>query len=203
MIVPLIVLAVLLLLLLLPLGGAVRYDREGFSAWVTAGPLRLKLYPVDREKQAKKEKKPKKRPKPKPETEKAPPTGGKLELVQAALPLVKPALAGLKRRLTIRELELLVTWTAADPADAAVGYGCANGALGILWAVVDENFKVKRSRLGCQVDYDAQAPTVYLNAVLTTNLWHLATLALPLLLRFLSDAVRLRGKKSEITKKEA
>lgn len=197
MIVLCVILALLLLVLLLPLGVVVEYQAEGFAAWLKVGPVRRKVYPA----KPGKEKPPKKEPAS--DEAEGQKKGGKLELVKAALPLVKPALAGVKRRVTIRELELFVTWAAAGPADAAVGYGYANSALGILWAVLDENFKVKKSRLGCQVDFNTQSPTVYLKAHISTNLWQLLTLALPLLIRFYRNYQVQKAQQAEKTKKEA
>lgn len=192
MIIFLVILAILLALMLLPLGVAILYEESGLAAWIKVGPIPFQIFP--RSEKAK----PKKKAPPK--EDKAEKKGGKLELVKAALPLIKPTLAGVKRRLVIRDLELLVTWAAANPADAAIGYGYANAALGMLWAVIDENFKVKKSRLGTRVDFDTQSPTVYLKATVTTNLWRLLTLILPLSLRFYQNYKVQQAKK---TKKEA
>lgn len=203
----LIVLLVLLILLLLPFGGAARYDQDGFAAWVKVLCFRFKVFP--REKGKKKAKK----------KEKAPPQedagsqdeaeaekqkkGGALDLVRATLPLVGPALAGVKKRLTIDELELFVTWRSDDPADAAIGYGRASAALGALWALVDENFKVKKSRLGCRADFDGGKSEVYASAALSLNLWKTLTLGVPLLVRFLRNYTRLKRARDDKTKKEA
>lgn len=203
----LIVLLVLLILLLLPFGGAGRYDQDGFAAWVKVLCFRFKVFP--REKGKKKAKK----------KEKAPPQedagsqdeaeaekqkkGGALDLVRAALPLVGPALAGVKKRLTIDDLELFVTWRSDDPADAAIGYGRASAALGALWALVDENFKVKKSRLGCRADFGGGKSEVYASAALSLNLWKTLTLGVPLLVRFLRNYTRLKRARDDKTKKEA
>lgn len=226
----LIVLAVLLLLLLLPFGAVARYEEGGVMAWVKVLFFRFQVFPAQKEKRAKKEKKKKKEPKgekpkedvtapkegtpreDKPAAGEEPPEeapkeerkkGGTLELIRAALPLVKPALVGLKKRLTIDDLELHVTWGSQNPADAAMGYGYANAALGTLWAVVDENFKVKKSRLGCDVDFDQTRPTVYASAALSINLWKTLTLVLPLLIRFYRNYSRLKKAGDKKTKKEA
>lgn len=195
----LIVLLLLLLLSLLPLGVRLRYSQEGFVARVTAGPIQFQVYPA---KKKRKESKPSKPIKEKPPDTEAHPKGGTLELVRAALPLIRPALAGVKRRLTIRDLELQVTWGAADPADAAIGYGCANAVLGMLWAVLDENFKVKQSRLGCSVDFDTATPVVYLSAALTMRLGQIVTLGVPLLVRFFRETVRIKRSKAQKTAPE-
>lgn len=129
--------------------------------------------------------------------------GGALDLVRAALPLVRPALAGVKKRLTIDDLELFVTWRSDDPADAAIGYGRASAALGALWALVDDNFKVKKSRLGCRADFGDGRSEVYASAALSLNLWKTLTLGVPLLVRFLRNYTRLKRARDDKTKKEA
>ena len=129
--------------------------------------------------------------------------GGALDLVRSALPLIKPALAGVKKRLTIDDLELFVTWRADDPADAAIGYGRANAALGALWAVLDSSFKVKKSRLGCAVDFGDGKSEVYLNAAASLNLWKTLTLVVPLLVKFLRNYTRLKRVRDDNMKKEA
>ncbi len=196
-----IILLVLLALSLLPLGVRVRYDKDALSVFARLWFIPIRVLPAKgkKDKGKEKEKKPKK-PKKEPEEE-APPAkkGGKLDAVRAVLPLVKPALQGVKTRLTIRELELFVTWAASDPADAAVGYGYAQAALGTLWAVVEQNFKVKKSRLGCAVDFDASSPTVYVDATLTMRLGQIVTLVIPLAIRFLSNSARIKRARTEKT----
>lgn len=198
-----IILLALLALSLLPLGVRVKYSEEGFFAFVRLWFIRWQVFPA---KAKKTKEKPPKKPKGEKATEKTAQeakAGGKLDLVRAALPLVKPALVGVKKRLTIRELELFVTWAAGDPADAAMGYGYAQAALGTLWAVADQNFKVKKSRLGCSVNFDAPSPTVYADAALTVRLGQVVTLVIPLIVRFLSNSARVKRETAEKTKKEA
>lgn len=200
-----IILLVLLAISLLPLGVRIRYDKDALSVFARLWFIPIRVLPAKakkgKEKPPKKPKKPKKEKAPE-ETAPEPKKGGKLDAVRAVLPLIKPALVGVKKRLTVRELELFVTWAASDPADAAVGYGYAQAALGTLWAVVDQNFKVKKSRLGCAVDFDASSPTVYADATLTMRLGQIFTLVIPLLIRFLSNSSRVKRETAEKTKKE-
>lgn len=225
-----IVLLILVLLALLPLGVRVRYDEDGVGLWLKLWLVRLRLLPKKalspREQKAKEEKRARKEArkarkqekKARREAEKArrkgreadasaeeapEKKGGALDAVRAALPLVTDALSGLKKRLTIRELELYVTWAGDDPADAAVGYGYAQAALGTLWALVEQNFKVKKSRLGCGVDFMAPSPTVYADATVTVRLGQVFTLVIPLLLRFLKNSSRVKKAKAKKSRKEA
>lgn len=199
-----IILLVLAALALLPIGVRARYDEDGPLVWAKLWFLRLQVFPR-RKKKAKKEQKPPKEEPEKSAEDESPPAkkGGTLDAVRAALPLVKPALQGFKRRLTIQDLELYVTWANPDPADAAVGYGYAQAALGALWAVVEQNFKVKKSSLGCSVDFDQAAPSVYADATLTLRLGQIVTLAVPLFFKFLSNAMGIKRKKAEKIRKEA
>lgn len=202
----LIVLAVLLLLSLLPLGMKVLYQAGGFFLDLKIGPFFLRMFPLDKRKKEKKEKKPKKvkKKEDKPPQEEPSPAkkGGTLALIKAYLPLVRPTLSKIRRRLTIDDLELQVTWAASDPASAALGFGYASAALEILWNVISSNFKVKRNRLGCDVDFQTTEPTVYLNATLSMTLGRMVTLVIPLLLRILAIYIRVK-KTPESTKKEA
>ncbi len=202
-----IVLLVLAALALLPLGVRARYDRDGVFLQARLWLFRVRLLPAKAkgEKKAKRRKARAKPKPPKPEAEERPPDkkGGALDPVRAALPLIRPALSGLRRRLTIRDLELHVTWSAADPADAAIGYGRAQAALGALQAVVEEGFRVRRSRLGCSVDFEQTSPTVYADATLTIRLGQVVTLVLPLLIRFLANFSRIRRERTKNNRKEA
>ena len=115
--IPLLIIAlVLLVLLLLPLGVRVRYDEDGLFAALKIGPVLFRLFPPRENKKPKKEKK-SKEDKPKQAEEHPKRKGGALALVKGCLPLVKPALEGVRKRLTIRHLELHVIWAATDPAD--------------------------------------------------------------------------------------
>lgn len=197
----LVVLLVLLFLALLPLGGRVRYDEHGLYAALKVGPVSIPMFPPKKEKPPK-EKKPKK-DKPK-QADDHPKRGGPLALVRGCLPLIKPTLEGIRRRLTIDLLELHVVWAAPDPADAAMGYGAANAALGVIWPVLWQSFKIRKHSVGIDVDFDAAEPTLYAEAQLTMTMFQLLTLALPLLFKFLKIYRAVNAApKGETVKKEA
>lgn len=198
----LIVLLVLVFLLLLPLGVRVRYDADGLFAALKIGPVPIQLFPPKEDKKPKKEKKDKK-DKPK-RADDHPKRGGPLALVKGCLPLIKPALEGLRKRLTIKHLTLHVVWAAPDPADAAMGYGAANAALGVIWPVFYQNFKIRDYALGVDVDFDAAEPALYAKADLTMTVLQLLTLALPLLFKFLKIYRAVNAAPTgETVKKEA
>lgn len=181
----LIVAAILVVIALLPVGVALRYDEDGFFLFLRVAFLRLQILPSSKEKDEKAEKKPKKKKEKPPQAEDHKKKGGPLQFIRACLPLVKPALEGVRRRLTIRRLRLRVVWAASDPADAAMGYAYANAALGVLWPVLFQNFRIRDHELDVGVDFDAAQPTLLAGADMTMTVFQALTLGLPLLFRFL------------------
>lgn len=202
--IPLLIIAlVLLVLLLLPVGVRVRYDGDGLFAALKIGPVLVQLFPPKGERKPKKEKK-RKEDKPRQADGHPKKKGGPLALVQGCLPLVKPALEGVRKRLTIRHLELHVVWAAADPADAAMGYGYASAALGAVWPLFYLNFKIRDYALGVDVDFDAAEPTLYAKTDVTMTVLQVLTLALPLLFKFLKIYRAVNAApEGESVKKEA
>lgn len=186
----LIAVLVLLLIALLPLGVLLRYDESGFTLFLKVFLFKFQLFPSKKEKKPKSEQP--KRDKP-PQADDHPKKGGSLALVKACLPLVEPALQGIRRRLTIRRLTLRVVWASDDPADAAAGYGYASAALGTIWPVLSQSFRIRAHSLDVDVDFDAAAPTVYVFASLTMNVFQLFTLALPLLIKFIKIYRKFRS----------
>lgn len=199
----LIAVLVLLFLLLLPLGVRVRYDENGLFAALKLGPVVIQLFPP-KEKQADKAEKKAKKDKPKQADDHPKRRGGTLALVQECLPLIAPTLNGVRKRLTIKHLTLHIVWAAPDPADAAMGYAAANAALGILWPLFYQNFKIRDHALGIDVDFDTIAPTLYAKADVTMTVLQLLTLGLPLLFKFLKIYRTVNAApKGESVKKEA
>ena len=205
----LVVLAVLLLLLFLPLGVRLSYDQAGFRAWARVACFSFRVYPPrpkdpDREariqakkkrkaaKKAKKQRKKDKKAKPTPPEEEQTP-GGTLRFLFSALSPLAHAAGRLVRKIRIRELTLRVTWAAGNPADAAIGFGYANAALGILWGMLSANFHVRNPSLSCDVDYDAHSPTALFRARAVLTLGQALAVAIPLLFRL----VRLRARQSD------
>ena len=172
----LIVLLILWLISLIRVGGRVRYGEAGLFAFVLAGPLKIQLLPAKpKEEKPKKEKKPKKA---KHKMEKPKPEGqpGTLSRLMQVLPVVGQACGALKRKIRIDDLKLDLIWGGSDPAAVALGYGRANAALGMLWPIFDNNFKVKRHSFQIGMDYGRAKPAVELEAAVTFTVGQILTL---------------------------
>ena len=172
----LIVLLVFWLISLIRVGGRVRYGEAGLSAFVLAGPLKIRLFPAGSKEKKPEKKKPKKEKKPKEKKPKPEGQPGTLSRLMQLLPVVGQVCGTLKRKIRIDELKLELIWGGSDPAAAALGYGRANAALGMLWPVLDNNFKVKRRDFRIGLDYERTQPAVELEAALTFTIGQIVAL---------------------------
>lgn len=200
----LIVLAVLWLLSLIRLGGRVRYGAEGLFVWVLAGPLKLQVLPPrPKEKKPKKEKKKKEPPAVAEQHKKEPKEGqpGTLPRLMQLLPVAGEACGALKRKIRIDDLDLQLIWGGSDPAAIALGYGRANAALGMIWPILDNNFKVKRHSFQVGLDYGRAQPGVELTATLTLTVGQIVALGVHYGVKALITWIR-SGKPTR-TKQEA
>ena len=175
----LVLLAVFWLISLIRIGGRVSYGEAGLSASALVGPFKVRLLP-GRPKKKKPEKPQKEKPPAAEKHEKEPKEGkpGTLSRLMQLLPVVGQACGALRRKIRIDDLELELIWGGTDPAAAALGYGRANAALGMLWPILDHNFKVKRHAFQISLDYGRGEPGVELRAAVTLTVGQAAALGL-------------------------
>lgn len=199
-----IILLILLLLGCIPLGVDGEYSEDGILIRAKLGPLRFTLYPLKKkEKKVKTEKKTQdtqKKEAPPPEKKKR---GGLLSLLREMLPLAMEALGSFKRRLHIDLFTLHLVWAAPDPASAAMGYGAANAAVGMIYSVLEEHFRIKKWDTQISVDFEQKQPRVYLRAVLTMTVGRLVTFGIYFGLRALLIWSKHSRQPAKREKKEA
>lgn len=173
----LLVVAVIWLLLQIRVGAKGRYGPEGVSAALKIGPFRVQMLPSDasHEKKRKKSAAHQENKEDKPADEKP----GTLSRLMKILPIIAEAAGALLRKIRIDDFYLSVVWGAeGDPAAASIGYGRANAAIGMIWPLIDHNFKVKKSAFHVDVDYSAEGPVVVVNAAATLTIGQLLSLAI-------------------------
>ena len=193
------VLLLLFLLLQVRLGVRAEYRAEGLSAWVRLGAFRLQVFPWRQEKKA--AKKPAARKKTQqPAAKPAPPLsqrlGGALDYARALLPVALEAAGQFARRLRLDKLELELTVSAPDPADAALRYGQANAALGCAWGALLSAFEVKEGRAAVKLDLEAGECTLYALASLSLKLGQILRLGLYFGIKALRSALTVRRRRS-------
>lgn len=179
----------LFLLSLVRFGALVEYGQAGVTVKVKLGPFRFTVFPgKPKGDKAEKKRKPRQTPKKQQKTQperKPPDIGGALSLVKDFLPLVADAAGRVRRTIRIDTFFLDLTMASPDPAMAAISFGGANAALGMLWPPVEQNFKVKEYRLRTAVNFELQAPTVWLQAAATLTIGQAVSLGVHLALRAL------------------
>lgn len=198
----LVILAVLWLISRVRLGGLVQYSEEGALFRVIVGPLKITLFPAKEKKpqkeKAQKERKKKAAKKPPEETQE--PKGGALPPVMELLPLAAEAAGELKRKIRIDDLTIHLAWASGDPFQTAIGFGGANAAMGMIWPMIDNNFKVKKHDLGVAVDFERDKPSIYCKFALTITVGQLVAFGLRFGIKLL--AIWSRSRKDSVKKQE-
>lgn len=179
LVVLLIAAAVIALLTRLRVGGVVRYGGGGLTVRARIGRITFRVYPPSEKKEKRVKKEPKQKPaSPKKEGEEK----GGLEQLRQYLPLLAKAGGRLASRIRIDRLNAsLILAGEEDPAAAAVFYGGANAVLGMLLALLEQNFQVKDRRVHTEVDFQRKETSVELEASVSLRIGQLAGLAFYLL----------------------
>ncbi len=181
----LITLGILVLLAILPLGATVRYNAEGLSLKLIAGPIRIGILPKRKDKPKKKDKEEKKTEKAKAAkakksegaAEKPKEKGGPITDFLPIVKVVLDLLNSFRKKLRIRRLELKLIMASDDPCDLAVNYGRANAALANLLPQLERCFVIKKRDLEVECDFEASETVIIARADATITLgWLLAIL---------------------------
>ena len=170
------VLLLLALLLLTRLKLRIRYDSEGGRVEAAFGLVTVPLYPADKKAPTRKKTKQKKK-----KTDKTEASGGSTAGFRELTAIILKLLGKLRRRLCIDELTLWYQSAAADPAAAALAFGGANAAAGLLLRPLEEGFRIKKRDIRTAVSFTETKPTVIACLRLSIPLWavlYLGTIAL-------------------------
>lgn len=200
-----IVILALVLVGLIRVGVQAEYAQNRLEVILLAGPAKITLFPR-KAKRPKPDKKPKRARTKQVKPKKAPPTARELlALVKQLLPVAIDAAGQLRRKIRIDDFDLDLTVASADPAKTAVNYGRLNGAIGMLWPLVEQNFKVKEWRIRTRMDFITEHPTVYLRTAVTLTIGQILSLGIRVASKVLPILIKPKnGKQSrQETQKEA
>lgn len=190
------VLLVLWLLGQIRVAATADYSTAGFFLTAKVGPKHIVIIPSKaskKDKAAKKSDEPAVQSKSTDETNK--PQRKIKDTVSVALrflPLVCDAAGLLIRKICIDNVLIHLIWGAADPADAAKGYGAANAVMGVLWPAIEHNFKVKDHDLDVAIDFERDKPEVICNAQISISIGQIVTVVLILGLKALKIYLGMR-----------
>lgn len=164
-------------LLLLPVGLDIRWDRKNdLAVKFCAGPLRFPVYPRPQKKAAKAKAKPKAKTKPEqkaaspePGPPPAPPTQNKDENAGVAAPqpdaggllgaartlaaVLWPRRQAFLNRIRVKHLDVFWTVTGADAADTAITYGRRIAACNMALAAARDHIRIQADRLRLEPDF--------------------------------------------------
>ena len=170
-----IIFAVLLLLLILPLGVNVVFRQQILCLKLKIGPLKLQILPSKDDK--KKEEKPPKEPKPKKEKVKVPKDQKKLKLtlddIFTLLKIVFRALHRFRKHLSIDRLKLYLAFASEDPYDAVVQFGAVNAGVSTLMPYVHDVLKIRDEDIRTTVDFEQPKMQIDAEVTATLQLWEI------------------------------
>ena len=172
-----IILAVILLLLILPVGVDLRYEGS-LTLKLKAGPLKFTLLPGKKKPQNKKSKdKPSGHKAGK--AEKKPKQKLTLQDVRDLLRIGLKALGRLRRGLSIDVLRLHMCVAADDPYDAVMRYGALNAGLGVLAPLAHNALKIRKEDVRTDVDVSGGGKSsIALRLQTTLQIWEILWIAL-------------------------
>ena len=192
----LMILLVLFVLGQIRIGAQVEYCEDGLFVRMRAGAFLIPVYPAKKKKtkanQTKQVIPPQQKKK----------KGGTLKMVLDLLPLVLETVGKLRRKLRVDQLEMELIISDPDPADAAVRYGQANALLGAIWQPVTKAFHVKDGHAHVGVDFEGNAPVLYILASLSLTIAQTLCLALAFAVKGLGILIQNRSKRDMRTNQE-
>jgi hypothetical protein len=181
------ILLLVLAFLLLRASLTALYAEGGLKIWIQIFFVKIMLYP---EKKDRAYITTKKTDKEAPEAKK----GGSYEQLTKGLPILKDILGKLKRKLIIDELIIWFLSAAEDPAAAALGFGAASAGAGILNALIDNHFEVKKRDIRTDVSFTEKKSSIYVKVKASVPLRQLRVI---LSEELLASVKQLAGKEPE------
>ena len=192
--------AVIILLLILPLGASIIYNADGPLVRLVAGPIFIRLYPGKKQ-DPDKPIKPKKK-KEKPKKEKKPATGatkkkgGPISDFYPFVKLVFDFLKDFKNKLRFDVVKFHLLMAGGDPADLAINYGKAWAIVGDAWALLETWFVIKKRDVEISCDFEGSTTLVDARIDLTITLGRILWLALSDGVKAIREYLKIRKKRN-------
>lgn len=201
----LITLGIIILLMVLPLGASVIYNADGFFAYVIAGPLRIKLFPISKKgngtgKSGKEKQKADNAAKDNPKKtnrqgQKQNTSGGS---ITDFLPLLKTGIALLndfRKKLRVNKLDVKIILSGGDPCDLAVNYGKAWAAVGNLMPQLERFLVIQKRNIQVECDFVSDNTLIFTHVDLTITLGRILYIAVYYGIRAICDYIKIMKKR--------
>ncbi len=169
-------------------GISAKYGSEGAEVWISILFYNARIYPAPEKEIAEPVKKAVKEKKVEDKRD-----GGTLEKFKFYLDLGIKTLGKFIRAIRIDILD--VTFTAADggnPACAAIMYGSAYAAEGIILGVLENNILIKRKNIDIRLSYSDPSPTIYCEIKLSSSIGRLISVGSSVLLSIVVNLLKMK-----------
>lgn len=185
--------ALLLGILLIPVGVTAGYDEVGPRIFLKIGPFRIQLYPAKKSPGTKKAKNASKTKAPAEDRKED--AGGKLSDFIPILHTLLNFLGDLRRRITVKNLQLRLTIAGGDPCDMSIYYGRAWASVGSLLPQLERLFKIKKRNIAVACDYVAEETVVQGYVHVSIMLIRLLSLVICYGIRIIKQYIRIKNNR--------
>lgn len=182
----LIALAILMGIALLPFGIRGVYQESTAGVWVLIGPFKFRLYPA--KPKAKKKKTSSQTKKAEKKTKK----GGSLSDFYPIVRTVLDFLEQLRRKVSVKNLELKIILAGDDPCNLAVNYGRAWAAVGSLMPQLDRFLSIRKKNIEVECDFLADSTKVYAKVDATLTVARAFSLGARHGIKIIKDILKLK-----------
>ena len=172
-----IIFAILVLLLLIPVGADASFIEGEFRLSAKVGPVKVQVFPAGAGKASGTGKKHAKKEPPKPKKEKKGPKLGKDDIISLAKIALK-ALSRFRRQLCIDVFMLHITSASPDPYDMVSGYGLVNSVIGAVYPLMHRAFKIRHEDIGTAMDFESDKTRVDARVSAVLQVWEILYTAL-------------------------
>ena len=173
-----------------------RYDEDGGSLTIGFGLLTILTLPGKKKTGKGRSKKKEKAKKKKDNAEQKPKKGGSVPDFRELTGMIVSLLGTLRRRLRVDELTVWYLSAAEDPAAAAMAFGAANAAVGLLVAPLERVLQIRERDIRTAVSFTEKKPTVIACLRLSLSLGAILWLGVKAL--FLLQKARKRASETEV-----
>lgn len=183
----LIALAVLVSIAVLPIGIRGVYRESTAGVWVLIGPLKFRLYPAKP-----KAKKNKTTTQPKKDGNKNAKKGGSLSDFYPIARTILDFLEQLRRKVSVKNLELKIILAGDDPCNLAVNYGRSWAALGSLMPQLERFLLIRKKNIEVECDFLAESTKVYAQVDATLTVARAFSLGARHGIKIIKDILKLK-----------
>ena len=181
------ILVILALILLLRVGVIAEYSEAGVEVALKVGPFSIGIIP-GKEKDSGKPKKKEEKEKPK--------RGGSFDMFMELISQALDMLGSFRRKLLIKDLRLHYVSASDSPYSAAMNFGYASAAVGMVLPLIENAFNLKNRDITTDVSFTEKSSTIYAKANVSIIIYQALYIALSHGLKMLKTYSKYKSRNS-------